>query len=301
VALGTLRNRAGRVVTIQCKLARVDKDELAGFAAGTAYLNESEWAMLGRSVQLKPEDRRPQIPTGVELTPVSITDTVIDRADERARGPHPLEDPTFAYPIRIAVGGKPLPYVFKRVGDGETERTECFVPVHAGDELEIWVGNRSGSSAMMRLLVDGLSTLLEPSDDKGVRTLEWGKRVNLDEAKAWRLDPHADGVVRREGVPTWAARGFLTELDAKGRGKYRAFKVVEADQSLAARQRFTDQIGVITAAFYADAGGSRSTPRFGITGGREGHDQFRTHNSKVGNLLSVVHIRYVDADALRAE
>jgi len=62
IATGTLRNRAGRVVTLQCKLVRTESDDLAGAAGGAAALSEAEWAMLGRSVGVRPEDRPPPAP-----------------------------------------------------------------------------------------------------------------------------------------------------------------------------------------------------------------------------------------------
>jgi uncharacterized caspase-like protein len=291
VALGTLRNRTGRVITLQCKLVSVDTDELVGAAAGSALLNESEWAMLGRSVQIEPEDRRPRLVEAVEAVPVSTT--VIERADERSRGPHPLQDPSFEYPIKIMIGGQERPFTFRRIGEGEDEYTECLVPVRMGEVYEIWILNRTSQPVMMRLLVDGLNTLTEKEDVKGVETIVWGKRVSLDDAKPWLLDPYAPGVTKIKGLPTWAVRGFVTESGP--RGKLRQFTVVDAIQSLAARQQFTDQIGLITAAFYTTAGGSRAV---GTAAGDERTEEIRKRSEKIGNLLSVVHIRYVEEDAL---
>ena len=113
-----------------------------------------------------------------------------------------------------------------------------------------------------------------------------GKRVNLDEARHWELDP-ADG-------PVYAVRGFVTEVGAQG--KLREFTVVDADESLAARQKFTDQIGLITAAFYLPAGGSR---KVGTGLGQERTEEIlKAQKLSCGNLLGVAHIRYVEAEAL---
>jgi hypothetical protein len=291
VALGTLRNRAGRVVTLQCKLVSVESDEVVGAAAGSALLNESEWAMLGRSVEIRPEDRRPQRAGAVEATPVATT--VVEHADERSRGPHPLEDPAFAYPIKIMIAGKVRPFTFRRAGEGEDEYTECLVPVRVGEVYEIWIANRASQPVLMRLLVDGLNTLPEKEDVKGIETMVWGKRMSLDAAKPWLLDPSAAGVTIVRGLPTWAVRGFVTESGTLG--KLREFTVVEASQSLAARQEFTDQIGLITASFYAPAGGSRAV---GTAAGRERTEEIRRRDVQAGNLMSVVHIRYVEEGAL---
>jgi hypothetical protein len=310
VAIGTLANRKGRLVTVKCQLLNVNHEKI-GETVGTAQLNESEWAMLGRSVEIRPDDRRPDSrvfetaeedePNPVPARPVSITDTVIAKADERSRGPHPLKDPNFEFPITIKARRADRPndapkareFVFKTVGEGDDQREECFVPVRNGEVIEIWVGNRSGSAAMMRLLVDGLNTSLEEESAKGVKTYVVGKRVNLDEARPKVLDPNAQGATKFDGVPTWAVRGFVTELGP--RGKLREFTIVDADKSLAARQKFTDQIGIITAAFYTVSGSQRSV---GIDAGREVSENIRSVKAKVGNLLSVVHIRYVDASTL---
>jgi hypothetical protein len=277
IALGTLRNRAGRVVNIQCKLVRTDSDELVGASGGAAMLNESEWAMLGRSVVVSPEDRRPQIaPPGQPTRPLETE--VIHRLDQKGEGGHPLADPTFQFPIKMMIGGQERKGTFRG--------NDYFIPVRKGEVYELWIENRGAQSVFMRLLVDGLNTLPELEGTKGVRTYVVGKRVNLDEARYWELDPAVSKV--------FAVRGFVTEASLQG--KLREFVVVDADDSLAARQKFTDQIGLITAAFYGQASGSRSV---GTGLGQErGEELHVARNVGLGNLLGVVHIRYVDADAL---
>ena len=280
ITLGTLRNRIGRQVNIQCKLVRTDSDELAGSAGGAAQLSESEWAMLGRSASLSPQDLRPEVtPPGQK--PLSREQQVIKRLDQKSDGAHPMSDPNFQFPVRIMIGGQERKGVFRG--------NDYFVPVHKDEVYEIWIENRTKQIVLMRLLVDGLNTLPEKDNTKGVVSYVVGKRVNLDEAKHWELDP-ADG-------PVYAVRGFVSEVGAEG--KLREFKVVDADSSLAARQKFTDQIGIITAAFYAPAGGSRG---LGTGLGKERKEEIlQAHDLKPGNLLSVVHIRYVDADALPSQ
>ncbi len=276
IALGTLRNRAGRVVNIQCKLVRTEGEDVLASAGGAALLNESEWAMLGRSVVVKPEDRRLVLPSGNDPQPVAAP--VVERIDERSRGPHPMQDPKFPYRLKIMIGGQERPGVFRG--------NDLFVPVHKGEVMEIWIENHSGNLTLMRLLVDGLNTLPELEKAKGVATYLVGKRVNLDEAREWVLDPKAGEVN--------AVRGFVTETGVQG--KLNEFVVVDADDSLAARQKFTDQIGLITAAFYAPASGPR---RVGMGLGKERQENLDERaGPEAGNLLAVVNIRYVEAEAL---
>ena len=275
IALGTLRNRAGRVVNVQCKLIRTDSDELGGSAGGTAVLNESEWAMLGRSVSITPAARMPEMPAARE-PPRGQSQQVAQRMETQAAGPHPMSDPAFPFPVKIMVGGQERKGTFRG--------NDCFVTLRKGEVYEIWVENGSGQIVLLRLLVDGLNTLPEKEDTKGVQTYVVGKRVNLDDARHWELNPAFSKV--------FAIRGFVTATETQG--KLREFVVVDADSSLAVRQKFTDQIGLITAAFYVPA----SVPRKVGTGlGNERGEEFaRSKDLKPGNLLSVVHIRYVDAD-----
>ena len=277
IALGTLRNRAGQVVHVQCKLVFVENDELAGSAGGAAVLNESEWAMLGRSVTVKPEYRMPELPPPGQ-TARPIVQQVVQKLDIGAEGPHPLSDPRFQFPVKIIVGGKPRPGVMKG--------NDYYVPLRKGEIYQIHIENRTADPVVMRLLVDGLNTLPEQETTKGVKTYIVGKRVSLDGARPWEMDPR-----KAYQVP-----GFVTETGAKG--QYRDFVVVDANVSLAARQKFTDQIGIITAAFYAPVSGARTV----------GTDLGEAHNVAieegvgypVGPLLAVVHIRYVEPEALNA-
>lgn len=285
IALGTLRNRTGRLVNIQCKLLRTDSDEVAGYTGGAASLNESEWGMLGRSVALSPQETssEPGAATAGSALP-SVEPPVIPRMEQKAQGPHPLRDPKFPFPVRLLVGGKERKGVFRG--------NDYFVPVRKGEVYEIQVDNRSGSTVLMRLLVDGLNTLPEKEVTKGVQTFVVGKQVNLDEARHWELDP-AQGTM-------FAVRGFVTQVGIQG--KLREFLVTDADSSLAARQKFTDQIGLITAAFYTPVKRpSEPRPRgtLGTTLGQERNEQLlEGERVKPGNLLAVVHIRYVDAAVL---
>lgn len=294
IALGTLRNRAGRLVNVQCKLLRTDSDELAGYAGGSAALNESEWGMLGRSVSLSTKDipAEPSTSANTSTSTSSSTQTpreqqIIQRMDAKSAGPHPFQDPSFRFPVRLMIGGKERKGVFRG--------NDYFVPVRKGEVYEIWIENRSGQTVLMRLLVDGLNTLPEKELTKGVQTYVVGKRVNLDEARHWELDP-AQGTL-------FAVRGFVTETGAQG--KLREFLVTDADSSLAARQKFTDQIGLITAAFFTAVKPQpepRSRGSLGTTLGKERSEQLlEGQHLKPGSLLSVVHLRYVDAATLNTQ
>ena len=276
LAQGTLRGRTGRVVTLQCKLVQTDNDELAGSVGGTALLNESEWAMLGNSVAVRPEDRMPDLPEPGR-PPKPPADQLISRLDQRTKGPSPLLDPSFPSPLHFTINGQERQFVFRG--------NECLLPVKAGEVYRIEVENKADQIVCMRVLVDGLNTLPELERTKGVETLVWGKRVNLDEARYYVLDPAFSRV--------YGVRGFTTETGAQG--KYRDFVVASAEHTLAARRQFTDQIRLITVALYNPSGASRAL--LGTDAGQEGKADLTERNGvNIGTLIAVVHVRLVDAD-----
>lgn len=284
LAEGKLCSREGHVITLQCELRKTGVQTVLGSAGGTALLNDSEWAMLGRSAQVKPEDR----PTTTSATQAS--QQVIERLDDRSNGPHPLADEN--YPYRVCV-------MVKSEQSGWEERTATFqgnemlVSLKRDEVYSVWVKNTSSEPVMMPLLVDGLSTLPEPVPTKDIsverkqRKHEWlpAQRVNLTEASAWKLEPAKE----------YAILGFYSETGDEGQeAKFREFKVVDAPQSAAARQSFTDQLGLITAAFYAPKSKPKGAKgQIGTGFGREyaiNVDQY--DDVMPGVFLGVVHIRY---------
>ncbi len=278
LAQGTLRGRQGRVVTLQCKLIQTDSDDLAGSVGGTALLNESEWASLGNSVVVRPEDRMPEFPEPGK-PPKPAGDLVIARLDQKSKGPHPLLDPTFPFPLHFIINGQER--------HGVARGNEWLLPVKAGEFFAIEVENRTDQIVCMRLLVDGLNTLPEKESAKGVETWVWGKRVSLDGARHWILDP----AERR----LWRVSGFATETGVHGNSD--RFRVDQEGNTLAARRRFTEHIGLITAAFYASRAGVRG--RLGVAAGPEKKENLAEREGvEVGALIAVVHVRLVDADEL---
>ncbi|HVC98523.1 MAG TPA: caspase family protein [Pirellulales bacterium] len=297
IALGTLGERTGRIVNLRCKLKRTDNNELATSVGGAVQLTESEWAMT-RSVVVKPNDRRPELPSGDEA-PRPLADQVIDRLDERSDGAHPLADPKCPFRVSLKFNGKERKGVFKG--------NEYFVGVRKGDVFEIWVENKTGQKVMMRLLVDGRNTLpeaekptdVEPTPDgapppaaKGLLTEVVCPHVNLDEARHWVLDP----VAARTNI--WAVRGFVSKTGEEG--ELGRFTVVDADDTLGQRTRFDKEAGIITAAFYSPTATARGN--LVVVGGEKKSEYLKEakRGETCGNLLESIQIRYVNADALEA-
>jgi len=287
---GTLRDRTSRMVTVRCRLEQTQGETRLADVGGMALLSESEWAMLGRSAEVALDDRRPERPDSV-APPKADEDRVVERLDEKSRDVHPLQDPKFPYSLQVFVKGQERKGTFKKVNDA----MEYFVPLKAGEVYEIRVWNKTAEPIMMKLLVDGLNTLPEPEKVKGVTTYLWGQRVNLEDARAWVLDPKAPGTSRQGEHAIWGIRGFVTETGATG--KWREFTVVDADKALATRRQYTDQIGLVTAAFYSPTTGTRAA--VGTAAGEERTANLAERELVPGKLRAVVHVRYVDVDSLR--
>jgi hypothetical protein len=179
---------------------------------------------------------------------------------------------------------------------GEFRVNDYFVPVKQGEKYKIVIENNSGDVAVMRLLIDGLNTLPEKEKNKGVVMESWGQHVTLDDARAWVLDPQGPEV--RGKAPKWTIPGFATSTGKDG--KLREFVIVDAQESLAARQGFNEDVGLITAAFYKPKSGTRGGGVGTAAGNEIGADLTERPGVIAGNLVGVVHIRYVEEQALTA-
>jgi hypothetical protein len=289
VAVGTLIARDGRTVTLRCQLLRTDDSGLVVQTTVRADLNDSEWAMLGRSVNIEPTD---YAPPADPVAPVPTQVAQISQIEQRAETTHPLADSQFPLRVRIMVGNQERKGVFR---DGEMR-----VPLNTGEVYRIQVENGQDHGVFMRLLVDGLNTLPERVWSKGVeveaapkRELAVAQPVNLAEARAWWLDPPAAGQTAR----VYSVNGFFSQVGENA--KFNDFRVVDAQDSQAARIGFADQAGLITAAFYQPVpkpvdDGKRA---LGTALGDEYQTQTEMYkgNEIPGPLLAVIHIRYVKA------
>ena len=168
-------------LTLRCSLKGTQGEKALGEVGGVAVLNESEWAMTGRSVEVKPDDRRPEIGPGNQLVR-PVEDQVIARLDARANEPHPLQRQDFPFRVSINVKSQARKPLF--FGN------DCFVMLRNEEEYEIWIENRARQTIAMRLLVDGLNTLPEKeTDSKGIAAYVIGKPVSLNEARHWASIP----------------------------------------------------------------------------------------------------------------
>ncbi len=277
IVMGTLRHRQNKTITLQCKLQNIESESLVGAAGGSALLNENEWAMLGYSVSIKPEDRPPPVPGNSDQAAA-----MIPKLDEKAKGAHPMRDPKFPYRISVMVNGQERQGAFRG--------NDYVIPVRNGEVYEIWVKLLNNENCCVRLLVDGLNTLPQkPKGEKGIETIEVAPIVKLDEAREWIMDS------TKTPGRVWAVRGFVTETGATG--KLRRFVVADPAQSLAAQKNFTESMGLITAAFYTQTGVRSGTT---VQPWETPEVIEERRDVKAGDLISVVNIRYMDADKFNA-
>ena len=233
-----------------------------------------------------------------------IADQVVAKLDEAAKRPHPLTQRDTKFRVKIMVEDKN-----GRLAErpGRAQGNDFFVTLRKGEVYQIWVYNEAKQRALLRLLVDGLNTMLEDATGSAGEQLDVveindpakgavrkliGKRVSLDEAKPWVLDPQDSRVLDRQH-PLWRVPGFASGSGTQA--KIRKFTVVDASQSKAAQKQYTDQIGLITAAFYAPRQpGDLLRGGLGTQAGDEVEEEIRTvgGNNECGNLLAVIHIRY---------
>jgi caspase domain-containing protein len=297
LALGRISGRSGATFTLGCKLKKPGSPSQIGSANGVCFLNDSEWAMLGRSAGRDPGAT--SAPTGALVSEVMAER--ISELDQAAQRPHPHIDPAFPFRVEIRVKGADGEY---RLREGMVRGNDYFVPLKRGEVYCICIHNRvtARQGAFLRLLVDGLNTLpeVQKASHKGVTVevregegeLTIAPRVNLAEARPWYLDPAevaSDGTIT---PTTYCIRGFLQEpagVDEESPDGWE-FIVKDAPESAAARKGYTDQIGLITAALYLP-----KKPRAVGTGLGDGYRQ-RTEYYRggllPGDMIGVINIRY---------
>ena len=286
IVVGTFVQRDKNLLRMQCKLQQTEHDgDLGVTTGGTAALTLNQFASIGLSGVVDPDDRKPD----PRQTPANdqnrIAAQMISGVDERSKlpGSHPFQNPNFQFRVTLTVDDQPR--------TGEFRGNDYFVPVTKGEKFKLVVENNSGDVALMRLLVDGLNTLPQNENEQE----SWGQHVSLDKARAWVLDPKDKNL--KGGPPRWTIAGFAIKTGDQGIKK--EFVIVDAQQSLAAQQSFTDEIGLITAVFYKPLGEARGN--LGILPGNNVAANIGVRRGVTpGNQIGVVHIRYVDAKALLA-
>lgn len=226
------------------------------------------------------------------------------RMQEAAAQPHPLAPESHNSTEGFEVWIETRPVGSRGVYTRRAFRfqdNDCFITLSKGEEFRIVFRTPHTEDYYVRVLVDGLNTLaqrqmtvargvfIEAIDSESEGEYVVAPRVPLEEAVAW-VAPKGTVAVSR------TVEGFY-EVNRNANTVQR-FRVVDVEDSFAARQNYTEQIGLITVAFCkAVLPGTRGS---GIGGGprREANIQQIDMGGRVpGDMVAVYNIRYEAPEA----
>lgn len=283
IAVGSIGSLQGNRLPLECQLNRIDGMicQQVGKAKGTAELGQSDLAMFANPDEVPPPEVAGEPPQDdLSLSPsdrLRIPVRPIAAPSPMVPSPvHPLHDPKFAsqFRVRFMVAGNERKLLF--------EKDKCYLPVRPGEVYEIFIENRTGKKVILRALVGGRNTLPE------VRVMPEALEnapADLKTARYWVLDP-------KNTLEGWVAiRGFVEKLGAQG--QLREFTVKEVNTSLAGRDTFSDQLSMITLAFYETG----TTRGLGTVGGAIRPELIPVvEDPGVRELLGVANIMLVEHD-----
>lgn len=270
---GSFRSREKNIFTLDLRADDLEGRRVGATMSGVAKASPNIMGELAisadtrKAAQAKPDLEVPILPS------TSPVDRISEEIAEHEGKDHPMLDADFPYRAWIEVDGK-----LSRGKLCKNDRNKWFIPIPQGKRFVVRAKNKTDKLVLVKILADGFSTL--PSF-----TGEPMPREHLADAQAYYLTPEND---------RFAIEGFLTELgDKKGKLKY--FMLGDVSESYANRRKYTEQLGIISVAFY-EAVPSKRGGGVGIVDGGDGETEIEyLKGFRPGNLLSVLHLRYYDA------
>jgi hypothetical protein len=226
-----------------------------GMESTTIAVTPDLGALFGESVYIPPRL------DGGQPTAREVVEAFSPPPDEPAPRPHPLADPLSAMPysVRVFVDGNPVEALFKD--------REMIVGVAPGLRYAIELGNQSDKTVAVSLLIDGLNTIGQ-------------ERTQPSQGRKWVLSPGRKALIRGWQIGDRVAREFI---------------FTGADQSLAFRKGFFEDIGLITACFYPEQTDGDMTVR-GFVGTGEGAEiESRVREVRLkheATPAAIINIRY---------
>lgn len=264
IVFGVLRPSKDKI-NVQCELAATANGDPIAESKGVLPLSVELYAALGFSFDLR------GCPAG------SLQDENVRRHfEQQCRQGHPLllaEDKfPFRVELRTVTGGasEPKKTYPVSVADGfGGKRSEWLVGARDGERFEIYVQNKSPQRVGVRLLADGTNTLEE-------------KPASIGAGRMWVFNAGQG----------YAVRGWVypERKRPNGESEFYPFLFRDAARLEAGRKKFGESIGLITAAFYAEAGRDLVVDKVPVVETQK----LKTVEFRVGQLLAVVNIRYVD-------
>ena len=281
---GELSFVQGRGIGVQCDLFAGDGSLLR--PSGLIALDENRIADLGRSFSLAAAPSR--------LNPAERTVYTLRQAKEM----HPLLDKGYPYRIEVyrfleldpkantpiySETPEPLVQMPKPPWDGtsvDPDPRKLAIAADDGEVFKVRLHNDSDERVLVTLLIDGINT--------------FGKKPELlGEGGGWIIEPRSYGDVQGWMAPRAATAGNSSSVDADASW----FEFTDVSKSVARRLNATDKIGLITAAYYAEAGaGDRA---LGVGEIKGGTTRLELKPFKRGRMLGTVQLGYLDARELR--
>lgn len=153
------------------------------------------------------------------------------------------------YKIEILCGDKPLPLYRGETGE---DKGKVFVPAEREQPYAIRLTNNTAKPVAVALLIDGINSITQSGTYEPGRT------------RKWVIDPKSSVVIKGYQQSKVSAREFV---------------FTTAEESLAASQGTTDELGVISAAFFEERGAGKGIG--GATAARMGTKAGEAIASKV--------------------
>lgn len=263
----------------------------------------------------KTEEKEPDFET-IGMSGVSFVRSFAkNETAPKRNAPHPLspeyrnlvkDQKAQPFPYDIWIGARKAESKTDHSGyekrDFKFDENQCSVTLKKGEEYAIFVQNdHHNEDLFFAVLVDGLSTQSQitthkSKDLKVVPNTDkeeiFAPRVNLLQARNWVQSPDTVGGIYGFYQPTNKVAG-TNKMDAT----LRRFTVVDANKSLAARARMTEQIGLITIGlFKAVDPGAPGTTKGGVgtDAGPAQNVELKEYSGKkvAGPLMAVINIHY---------
>ena len=289
---GSLKRR-GTKLNVSCELIRTADQEPIVEPTGVMPLSTDLIGDLGQSFH-----RQDPPPTAQE-DPQAIQ-YVLQQADRE----HPLLAGSFPFKVEVwSIDTLPDAEVTSRTGRTKKqfytasslrnsrgisiEPNELAITARKDEVYEIRVTSNYPEKVGMALFIDGINTNRK-------------QRERLANARLWVLRPRK--TIAYEGWYEPENEGVTSDRRAFNRSR---FYFTDIADSVAGRQQFSDKIGVISVAFYKEAeekpveARPRGARSLGTGGGPNDRVVIKSSKFVRGDLLGVVHIRYIDEQDIR--
>ncbi len=290
-------------VSLRANLLDTQGKNDVGQAGGAALLSVAEIGMTDASGKLTIASDAPPRRTEPLVSEPGVGLVAAQRIEETAQirreqeKPHPMADPSMPFKVWFEVRPFNQSRARYQKRDVQIDGNACYLPLSKGEEYRIMIKNNASHEVFARVLVDGLNTLSqkETTQSKGafVEALDDGDgidtvapRAGLADARAWSLT----------AGQTAEFVGFYN-VNFKN-DSVRRFQIVDADQSVAARKNYTEQLGLVTIGFFKPE--SKSTRGLGTGMGRAESVRIRQYagNKIPGEMMAVFNIRYLTPETL---